>query len=265
MDALTLIKPLAERVLGPLVVIPAGEGIVGSDRPVQAWDGSHYAEYPANGPPRLVRFHLAFWMGQSAVTVQAFRAVCPDVFHADAPIFVLPPTGDVKDRWPMRPFSAVNANEQAPVVGVTWREAATFCERVVQATGLRARLPTEDEWEYAARAGVRTAHGWGDDPRASVGFAWTLRNSEMKVRPVGQLAPNAWGLYDTAGNVWEWCDGVFDGHEGGHDVRRAIRGGAAFNETTAVRLSHRWGLAPDQRNAFLGFRVVVDLPVRSNP
>ena len=251
--------PPMPTALGSFALIQAGEGLVGSDRRVRAWDGSDYAEYPANGPPRPVRIPRPFLMGCATVTVAAFREVCPDTFQAAPPVFALPASGNVNDRWHVQPFPEVNQQDDHPVVGVSWRDAVTFCERLRRRHGLAARLPTDDEWEYAARAGARSVYGWGDDPRGSLAFAWTKRNSKMKVHPIAQLAPNAWGLHDTAGNVWEWCADTFHGPRGGAIPRRSIRGGAAFNDPTAVRASHRWGQDPDQRNTFLGFRVLIDL------
>jgi formylglycine-generating enzyme required for sulfatase activity len=252
-----IVRPKAAP-LGPFAVIPAGEGQVGSAGPVQRWDGSEYSEHPANGPPRPVRVPRPFLMGCGPVTVEDFREVCPEVFDADPPVFVLAPSLKVEDPWRVAPFSRVNGREGIPVVGLSWWEAATFCWRLGQRWGLSARLPTEYEWEYAARAGARTVYSWGDDPKAGLAFAWTKRNSNMTVQPVGRLAPNAWGLYDTAGNVWEWCGDAFDGQRAGGPLQRSIRGGAAFTEPTAVRAAHRWGQDPDQRNAFLGFRVLVE-------
>lgn len=245
--------------LGAFVVVPGGKGVVGSDSRVRTWDGTEYDEYPANGPPRSVTFPRAFLMGRGVVTVAAFRAMCPEMCRSGAPVFVLPESGSVDDPWPTRPFSEVNSHDDHPVVGVTWPEAVRFCDCMRRQHRLRARLPTEDEWEYAARAQAHTVYAWGDDPRGCPAFAWTKQNSAMMVHPTERLAPNPWGLHDMAGNVWEWCADEFHGPRDGGVVRRSIRGGASFNDPTAVRASHRWGQAPEQRNAFLGFRVLIEL------
>lgn len=245
--------------LGTFAVVPAGAGLVGSARPVRSCDGTEYPEYPANGPPRSVYFPEPFMMGSVSVTVGAFRAVCPEVFQANSPVFVLPESGEVEGRWRSSAFAVVNCEDDLPVVGVTWSEAVVFCNRLVHQYRVAARLPAEDEWEYAARAGVQTVYCWGDDPCDSDAYAWTRRNSGMKVHRGGMLAPNAWGLHDLAGNVWEWCANDFHGARPGEIVRRSIRGGAAFNHSTAVRASHRWWQEPHQRNGFLGFRVLIDI------
>ena len=155
-----------------------------------------------------------------------------------------------------------------PVEQVSWNDCQAFCQKLSSITGKTFRLPTEAEWECACRAGTQTIWPFGNDQDVLGQYAWFDQNSGNQTHPVGQLQPNAWGLFDMLGNIWEWCQDVWhdnytsapsDGNawEQGGDVRyRLLRGGAWNNNHDGCRPACRNRYAPDDRSNSLGCRVV---------
>jgi len=153
-----------------------------------------------------------------------------------------------------------------PVEQVSWDDATEFCKRLSAKEGKTYRLPTEAEWEYACRAGTRTKYSFGNDDSQLGEHAWYGGNSDEKTHPVGGKKPNAWGLHDMHGNVWEWCadwHGVYaseevsdpSGPETGSD--RVYRGGGWSFPAGYCGSSFRIGIEPAYRDD-LGFRVAAD-------
>jgi formylglycine-generating enzyme required for sulfatase activity len=160
-----------------------------------------------------------------------------------------------------------------PVENVSWHEAHEFCQRLTEKHHTDGtlpldwswRLPTEAEWEYAARAG---------NPDVRYGeldlIAWHADNSKDGTRPVGQKDPNAWGLHDMIGNVWEWCGDWFDGGYATNAVTdptgpasgadRIYRGGGWLHDYRSCRVSDRVSYSPTFRGNDLGFRLVLCPP-----
>lgn len=139
--------------------------------------------------PEFVRIPSGtLWMGKTEVTVDQFRAfVQATGYRTSAEKVGSPRT------WRAPGF---RVSGQEPVVYVTVRDAAAYCEWI------GARLPADAEWEHAARAGAAARHYWGESIDGR--YLWYRANSDGRARPVGKKRPNAWGLYDVEGNVWEW-------------------------------------------------------------
>lgn len=142
---------------------------------------------------------------------------------------------------------------QRPVINVSWHDAKAYCAWLSKVSGCRFRLPTEAEWEYACRAGATSDFFWGDNPDQANDYAWFTGNSKGKTHPVGGKLANPWGLYDMAGNVWEWVEDNFD-----NDSQRVLRGGSWSTETDYLRSATRdWNTAGYRANN-IGFRLAQD-------
>ncbi len=105
--------------------------------------------------------------------------------------------------------SRLSGGDDDPVVNVDWYEARGYCSWLSLHGGLKVRLPTEEEWEFACRAGSDGAYCFGDDRDRLGGHAWYLVNSRARAHPVKSRRPNAWGLFDMHGNVLEWCEDIW--------------------------------------------------------
>ena len=153
-----------------------------------------------------------------------------------------------------------------PVEQVSWNDAVEFCKKFTKKYGVKMRLPYEAEWEYACRAGTTTKYYWGDSIDGS--YCWYNDNSGSKIHPVGQKKPNAFGLFDMSGNVWEWC---MDWHDEDYyssspyknptgpssGSSKVLRGGSWVDYPGGVRSAIRVGYGPDDGWDGGGFRVVV--------
>jgi formylglycine-generating enzyme required for sulfatase activity len=209
------------------VYIPPGEFEMGCTNP---------PPHESNESPlHHIVISKGFWLCETPVTGKAFNTFAKE-------------TG-------RRHMSA--SGENYPIVGISWSDAADYC------AWAGGRLPTEAEWEYAARAGCsEDFYGPLDE------IAWYEGNSGHLVQPVGEKKPNAFGLYDILGNVWEWCSDWYDedyyrisalsdpqGPKSG--LERIIRGGASGNDAVQLRLSERGHLPPTHRVSNVGIRCLI--------
>ncbi|MGB5063098.1 MAG: SUMF1/EgtB/PvdO family nonheme iron enzyme [Candidatus Competibacter sp.] len=245
---------------GPeMVVIPAGGFLMGS--PTN--EKGRYSDEPLHS----VRMAKPFAIGKYEVLFHEY-----DRF-ATATGRPLPPD----QGW---------GRSRRPVINVGWRDAVAYAGWLSQQTGQRYRLPTEAEWEYAARAGTKTSRYWGNNPDHGCAYAnaadldgkrifvgWTVMNchdGEIYTAPVGSYRSNDFGLHDMAGNVLEWTCSLYSEdntqapaqscEEPAVDRQFVVRGGSWNDEPRNVRSADRHRSDPDFRDYFLGFRLVRELP-----
>ena len=217
------------------VLIPAGQFLMGSP-PSERNRGS------AEGQHEVVIIR-PFYLGKYEVTQAQWRAVMGN-----------------------NPSYFQNC-EDCPAEMASWNAVQEFLRRLNERAGITGyRLPTEAEWEYACRAGSQAAYSFGDDPRGLERFAWYEKNSGGKPHPVGQKRPNAWGLYDLHGNVWEWCQDWYGSYPSGSlsdptgpgsGQGRVLRGGSWGFDSWYSRCASRVGDGPGGFDLNVGFRVVL--------
>ena len=306
--------PLLKNSLGMhLVRVPAGEFLMGSDESIT----SLQRDYPLMEPHRLedlrdeapvhrVRITRDFYLGQTEVTVGQFRRFLDasgylpeseadgtggygynpqydparsargDAFEGRDPRYSWRNPGFVQD-------------DNHPVLNVTWNDAQAMAQWLSKTEGKTYRLPTEAEWEYAARAGSRTRYHHGDDPQGLTKVAnsfdlsskvnWpryavhalTGDDGYAFTAPVASFAPNAFGLYDMHGNAWEWTNDLYDENyyahsplddpqgpkEGDVYVRR---GGSWQTWALYLRSSYRNWNSPQTRYTLVGMRLLMEAP-----
>jgi sulfatase modifying factor 1 len=177
--------------------------------------------------------------------------------------------------------------DDLPVTDVSWEQAVRFCNAASEQHRYQPcyreagvwpfrrwvwdgaadgyRLPTEAEWEYACRAGTTTRWSFGDDPELLGEYAWFQENSDNKAHPVAEKRPNSWGLYDTHGNVWEWCWDRYGPYASSPAINpqgprrgeyRVVRGGSFDDSPQDLRSANRGYHRPVRRFRYIGFRCV---------
>ena len=149
--------------------------------------------------------------------------------------------------------NANTANKQLPVTNISWYDCQAFINKLNQQTGLRFRLPTEAEWEYAARGGEKSK-GYeyaGSDMIGDV--AWYKGNSNNAIHTVAKKLPNELGIYDMSGNVWEWCEDYYDTDETMH----VVKSGSFYDLASTCRIDFRTARLADYKS-YIGLRLVLD-------
>lgn len=240
---------LAAKVKG-MALVPAGEYQVGSPEGIGD---------PDEHPRHAVALD-AFYMDAREVTVSDYMKMAEEGF-CDYPEWAKPDS-KFNIKTGSSPHYSLAADILAscpdcPVMGVTHKDAAAYCARAGK------RLPTEAEWEAAARAGKGTAFSYGDSEAAIGEYAWYEGNSGGRPHPVGAKKPNAFGLYDMHGNVWEWTADFYEkkyysagparspaGPEKGRE--RVLRGGSWAFDPDSLRSGNR--ASSDKANDDIGFR-----------
>ena len=192
-------------------------------------------------PGKLVKVSDPFYMDMTEVTVGQFKKFVKE-------------TGYKYDRWD--DMVEYSPTDKHPIILVSWFDATAYCEW----TG--KRLPTEKEWEFTARGGlIGKEFPWGDEESIASEYA-NFEGTEgrdkwdKQIAPVGSFLPNGYGLYDMAGNVWEWCQDWYDSN---HDTR-VLRGGSWLFNSNFLRVATRNNDLPSYSTYYYGFRCVVDVP-----
>ncbi len=261
------------------IKIPAGEFLMGS--PEREMGRSRN-----EGPRRNVGISRDFYISRYETTYGQFMEFINDTGYdgrAEGEV-----DGEFLERWKARPWWTVPTGENSPVTYVSWYSAVRFCNwlsakegrplvyeineggdvRMVNPFGGGYRLPTEAEWEYAARAGTKTAYSFGDKPDKRGEYSLIANVVRWHYAPVdvGSFKPNPWGLYDMHGNVAELCWDRYSRdysdaaavdpsgpEEGG---RRAVRGGSSWVQFWYRRSASRQSISPEFTHYDIGFRVV---------
>lgn len=157
-----------------------------------------------------------------------------------------------------------------PVDGVSWIDVQMFIKKLNEKTGKNFRLPTEVEWEFAARGGNKSQNLKFSGSNTASDVAWYSLKTDKKIHPVGQKKPNELGLFDMSGNVWEWCNDFYDGNyysnspasnpkgpDKGKD--RVLRGGSWYSQSNDIRIATRYRFFPNFRTNANGFRLVLPI------
>jgi formylglycine-generating enzyme required for sulfatase activity len=262
----------------PVALIPAGSFIMGAE-------GGEPGR--PDGPPHPVTIERPFGLAITEVTNRQFAQFVKETGAADASGCEVWPKDTVafeKARW-QDPGYGRKPKPDEPVACVSWNDAKAYMAWLARKTGKPYRLPSEAEWEYAARGGTSTAFFWGDDAEEGCAYAnlydaagqgrfnWastTCNDGAATVAPVGRYQPNAYGLHDMIGNVWEWVEDCHvvpypASHDGAAPLqtdpcdRRGVRGGSWMTRPDRNRVTFRGRDPADVRYFMFGFRVARDL------
>ena len=274
-----------------MVRVPAGTFVMGTPTA-----DPHATATRAEAQAVIVRIPKPFGLGRLEVTRREFRAFATDAgYDVHGPCITwdaaLARFNADRNRGPENPGRPREARDDHPVACVSWSDAKAYVQWLARRTGKPYRLPSEAEWEYAARAGSTARWPWGDSPtdgcdfanlydlssRESYALGWEpvrCRDSSPDVAPAGALRANAFGLYDMIGNVAEWVEDCYtDSYVGrprdarawvwaGGCTRRVLRGGSWVTPAERARSAYRDSAETGARADYIGFRVALDLDGR---
>jgi len=264
-----------------MVVIPPGSFVMGHDGGV--------SEDRYEGPQHTVNISYSFAFGLLEITTSQFREFVDETDHT---------AGTNCSMWTGKTIENIDGNDwrnpgygrppldEDPAACLDWHDAKAYAAWLAEKTGQPYRLPTEAEWEYVAHGGGSTTYAWGENPDGGCEVAnyydqsaaglrpWdtaACNDGNPMVAPVGSLSPNAFGIYDVIGNVWEWTEdchvvpyGVQPTDGSAHQVagsceKRVMRGGAWHSRATWQRPTFRGRDPEDFVTQVFGMRVVRDL------
>ena len=241
-------QDLPNEFLAPeMVAVPAG----------RFWMGSKTDDRAA--PLHEVRIPHSFEVGRCLVTFGEWDAAQGDKSWRR-----------VTGKQPRRPADEGWGRDRRPVINVSWDDAQAYVEWLSKKSGQHFRLLSEAEWEYACRAGSQEDYCFGQYEKLINDYAWYNRNSKGKTHPVGEKKPNAFGLYDMHGNVWEWCEDDWNGDYNskpeilkatgdawtiGNRDSRVLRGGSWHNDAGCLCSSFRINHYSVFRGNIYGFRI----------
>ncbi len=203
------------------------------------------------------------WSGKCASDEKPLHEVCVDDFYIGKYEVTQKQWKELMGKNPSR-FK--NCGDNCPVEGITWDEAWKFIKKLNRKTGIKFRLPTEAEWEYACRSGGKREKFSGGNSVGDV--AWYNANAGRKTHPVGQKKPNGLGIYDMSGNVLEWVEDIYNSkayrkHSRNNPMYKASvfgcrvrRGGSWINRAENMRCSKRSDFSPALSGPDLGFRLL---------
>jgi len=275
-----------------MVKVPTGTFMMGSSEAETKRENIAPKLVSDERPLHAVTITREFALGQFAVTRGEFAAFVRDTGHDPTGCYVYSGEKSVLDQKRNWRNPGFEQSDQHPVVCVSYEDARRYVQWLSQKAGKSYRLPTEAEWEYAARAGTTTARFWGDGRDQACNFAnvadftgaealkrnksnkdqvFQCRDGYEHTAPVGSFRPNAFGLYDMLGNVWQWTEDCYhDSYKGapndasawvsGECKFRILRGGSWTNFPAGVRSARRNRTFTDSRGSNGGFRIGMTLP-----
>jgi formylglycine-generating enzyme required for sulfatase activity len=221
------------------VLVLPGEFTMGDGRP--------------GAPEHLVHVTRGFYLSKYEITQGQWKAIMR--------------------RGPWERLLEIEQHDRHPASYVAWVEALSFVRRLSKLYRQTFRLPTEAEWEYACRAGSGDPYCYGAAVTDLAAYAWFDDNQwdrgQTSPHPVGRKSPNAWGLFDMHGNVWEWCEDWYGPYPATHasdptgpdrGYTKVYRGGGFCDTHICSRASYRASLAPGERRPYVGLRLLLPLP-----